>query len=157
MLIQGKAKWAKVIGDPVWGYENKFKEWSVDVYVDEATAEKLKSEGLGDKLKDKGNGLYITNKRKELKKDGTPNQPIRVVDHHGEAWDKRKIGNGSTVNVNFVINEYKPGQNNANILSMQVWDYVSYEGGEFPVREDNDDVQSLADDPESSSWVKDAA
>jgi hypothetical protein len=61
------------------------------------------------------------------------------------------------VNVNFVINEYKPGQNNANILSMQVWDYVSYEGGEFPVREDNDDVQSLADDPESSSWVKDAA
>jgi hypothetical protein len=157
MLIQGKAKWAKVIGDPVWGYENKFKEWSVDVYVDEATAEKLKSEGLGDKLKDKGNGLYITFKRKELKKDGTPNQPIRVVDHHGEAWDKRKIGNGSTVNVNFVINEYKPGQNNANILSMQVWDYVSYEGGEFPVREDTDDVQSLADDPESSSWVKDAA
>jgi hypothetical protein len=157
MLIKGIAKWAKVIGEPSWGYENKFREWSIDVYIDEDTVKKLKAEGLSEKIKDKGNGPYISFKRKELKKDGTPNQPIRVVDHHGEAWDKRKIGNGSTVNVNFVINEYKPGQNNANILSMQVWDYVSYEGGEFPVREDNDDVQSLADDPESSSWVKDAA
>ena len=136
MLIQGKAKWAKIIGEPTWGYENKFKEWSIDVYVDEDTVKKLKAEGLGAKLKDKGNGEYITFKRKELKADGTENQPIRVVDHRGQAWDNRKIGNGSTVNVNFVINEYKPGQKNANILSLQVWDYVPYEGGEFPVKAD---------------------
>jgi hypothetical protein len=58
------------------------------------------------------------------------------VDHHGEAWDNRKIGNGSTVNVNFAINEFKPKQFAANILSLQVWDYVPYEGGEFPTRED---------------------
>ncbi len=149
MLIRGKAKWAKIVGDPSWGYENKFKEWSIDVYVDEATAEKLVNEGLKDKLKDKGNGVYISFKRKEFKPDGSPNQPIRIVDHRGNPWDGRKIGNGSTVNVNFAVNEYKPGQNNANILSLQVWDLVAYEGGDFPVRE--------GDDAPEDDWSKEVA
>lgn len=136
MLIQGKAKWAKVLGAPHDGYEGKFKEWSIDVYVDDETVAKLKAVGLGPKLKDKGNGEYITFKRKELKKDGTPNQPIRVVDCGGENWNpKTKIGNGSTVNVNFALNEFKPGDFNANILSLQVWDLVAYEGGEFPTKD----------------------
>lgn len=140
MLIRGKAKWAKVLGEPVWGYENKFKEWSIDVYVDEETEKRLKAEGLGSKLKDKGNGTYITFKRKELKQDGSPNQPIRIVDHKGEAWNpKQKIGNGSIVNVNFAINEFGKNQKSANILSLQVWELVKYEGGEFPTREDNEE------------------
>lgn len=155
ILIQGQAKWAKVVGEPGWGYENKFKEWSIDVYVDKATIKKLKDEGLGDKLKDKGNGTYITFKRKELKtggpKAGEPNDPIRVVDHRGQPWDNRKIGNGSTVNVNFAINEYKPGQKNANILSLQVWDLVPYEGGEFPTREDASGAQVEGD------WAEEVA
>jgi hypothetical protein len=140
LLIRGKAKWAKVLGEPVWGYENKFKEWSIDVYVDEETEKRLKAEGLGSKLKDKGNGTYITFKRKELKQDGSPNQPIRIVDHKGEAWNpKQKIGNGSIVNVNFAINEFGKNQKSANILSLQVWELVKYEGGEFPTREDNEE------------------
>jgi hypothetical protein len=138
LLIQGKAKWAKVTGEPVWGYENKFKEWSIDVYIDEDTETKLKNEGLGDKIKNKGEGSYISFKRKELKVDGAPNQPIRIVDHRGNAWAGQKIGNGSTVNVNFAINEFKPKQFAANILSLQVWDHVAYDGGEFPTREDTD-------------------
>lgn len=144
MLIQGRAKWAKITGEPSWGYENKFKEWSIDVYVDEATVDKLKTEGLGKKLKDKGNGTYITFKRKELKTDGTPNQRIRIVDHHGEvlqdkdtAYKGPKIGNGSVVNVNFIINEFSKTEKNANILSLQVWDMVPYEGGEFPTKADD--------------------
>ncbi len=120
------------------------------MYVDKQTEERLKAEGLTKKLKDKGNGTYITFKRKEKKPDGSPNQPIRIVDHKGEAWDNRKIGNGSTVNVNFAINEYKPGENNANILSLQVWDLVPYEGGgDFPVREDNES--------DSEDWSKEVA
>lgn len=150
MLIRGKAKWAKVFGAPVWGYEEKFKEWSIDVYVDEETEKRLKAEGLGSKLKDKGNGTYITFKRKELKPDGTPNSAIRVVDHKGETLQngvpgaadyitsKLKIGNGSTVNVNFAINEFGKNQKSANILSLQIWELVKYEGGEFPTREDNE-------------------
>lgn len=155
MLIQGRCKWAKVIGEPGWGYEAKFKEWSIDVYVDEETAAKLKAEGLGKKLKDKGNGTYITFKRKEIgvnRTTGQPknNDPIRVVDHRGQPWDNRWIGNGSTVNVNFIINEYGKGEKAANILSLQVWDYVPYEGGEFPTR---DDADKSVDD----SWEKEVA
>jgi len=147
MLIRGKAKWAKIIGEPAWGYKNAHKEWSIDVYIDADTEKKLIAEGLKPKIKDKGDGSYISFKRRELKLDGTPNQPIRVVDHHGNAWDNRRIGNGSVVNVNFAINEYGKGEKSANILSLQVWDLVEYSGGEFPTRQDED----------SENWEKDAA
>jgi hypothetical protein len=142
-----------VVGEPSWGYENKFKEWSIDVYVDDDTAAKLEAEGLGPKLKDKGNGKYITFKRKELKFDGTPNQPIRIVDHNGQPWDNRKIGNGSVVNVNFVTNEFKPKQFSANILSLQVWDYVPFTGNEFPVK--GDTSKNVA--TESEDWSQEVA
>lgn len=106
------------------------------MYLDAATVEKLKAEGLKDKIKDKGNGEFITFKRKELKMDGSPNTPIRIVDHKGEAWNGKKIGNGSTVNVNFAVNEFGKNQKSANILSLQVWEHVPYEGGDFPTRDD---------------------
>lgn len=143
MLIRGKAKWPKVTGEPVWGFENKHKEWSIDVYVDEDTIERLNAEGLGDKIKDKGNGSYMTFKRREFKQDGQANSLIRIVDHHGETLqDKDKpykgsrIGNGSIVNINFAVNEYGKNQKSANILSMQVWDLVKYEGSEFPTKDE---------------------
>lgn len=147
MLIRGTAKWAKVTGEPVWGFEKKHREWSIDVYPDEETIHRLEVEGLKDKLKDKGNGVYITFKRRELKVDGSPNQPIRVVDHHGEAWNpKTKIGNDSIVNVNFAINEYGKNQKSANILSMQVWDLVKYEGSEFPTRDEAEGEKTWAEE-----------
>ena len=124
----------------------------MDLYVDEETIHRLEVEGLKDKLKDKGNGVYITFKRREFKPDGTANQPIRIVDHRGEVLQDKdtvfkgpKIGNGSTVNVNFAINEYGKGLKSANILSMQVWDLVKFEGGEFPIKEDE------------KSWEEEAA
>lgn len=110
----------------------------MDLYIDDETAHKLEVEGLKEKIKDKGNGQFIQFKRREFKQDGvTKNQPIRVVDHHGETWNPRdKIGNGSVVNVNFAINEFGKDKKSANILSMQVWELVKFEGGEFPTRED---------------------
>lgn len=147
MLIRGKAKWTKVIGDPVWGYENKHKEWSLDVYPEDESLERMTAEGLSDKFKDKGNGVYITFKRREFKQDGTANQPIRVVDHHGELWNpKVRIGNGSTVNVNFAVNEYGKNQKSANILSMQIWDLVKYEGSEFPTKEEAEGEKTWAEE-----------
>lgn len=97
------------------------------------------------KIKDKGDGPFISFKRKEFKQDGTPNKPVRVVDHRGELWGNEKIGNGSIVNVNFAVNEYGKGEKSANILSLQVWDLVPYSGGEFPVKDDEE------------NWEKDAA
>lgn len=142
MLIRGKAKWAKVIGDPVWGYENTFKEWTTDVEIDEDTVERLKKEGLGDRIKDKGDGPFVRFSRKELKADGSPNKPIRIVDAKGNPWNGEKIGNGSVVNVNFAINEYKKGKFSMNILALQVWDHVPYNGGDFPVKEDDGSVSN---------------
>lgn len=159
MLIQGLGKWVKVLGEPVWGFENKHKEWSMDLYVDEDTVERLTNEGLKDKLKDKGNGPYMTFKRREFKQDGSANSLIRVVDHHGTTlqngvpgekdhipYKGPRIGNGSTINVNFAINEYGKNQKSANILSMQVWDLVKYEGAEFPTREDADGEKTWAEE-----------
>lgn len=152
MLIKGTAKWAKITGLPVWGYEEKHKEWSIDVYVDDETVERLSAEGLDKKLKNKGNGSYITFKRRETKMNGDMNSPIRIVDHHGNTLQDKdipykgpKIGNGSTVNVNFAINEYGKNEKSANILSLQIWDLVPYEGSEFPTKE------------EDESWVKEGA
>ena len=147
MLIQGKIRWAKIVGEPSWGYKNAHKEWSCDLFVDDATIAKLKAEGLKDRLKDKGDGTFITFKRRELKADGTPNKPIRIVDSKGQPWDGRKIGNGSVVNVNFAINEFSKTEKNVNILSLQVWELVPYEGGgDFPIREDDE-----------SDWAKEVA
>lgn len=142
MLIRGTAKWAKITGEPHWGYENKFKEWSIDVYIDEETAHRLEVEGLKDKIKDKGAGQYVSFKRKELNRDGEPNQPIRIVDDHGNILQDKdteykasKIGNGSVVNVNFATNEYKKGEFSMNILSLQIWDLVRFDA-EFPTKPD---------------------
>lgn len=146
LLIRGKAKWAKVIGDPVWGFEKTFKEWAIEVEIDEETVAKLKAEGLGDRVKDKGDGPFVKFSRKELKQDGTPNKPIRIVDSKGNPWNGEKIGNGSTVNVNFAINEYKPKKFSMNILALQVWDHVPYNGGDFPVKEDGEDTAGDQDD-----------
>jgi hypothetical protein len=50
------------------------------------------------------------------------------------------------VNVNFAVNEYGKNQKSANILSLQVWDLVPYEGSEFPTRND-----------EEKDWAEEAA
>lgn len=148
MMIRGKAKWAKVLGAPVWGYEEAFREWTVDVHIDEETVERLKAEGLGDKIKEKNGETFVRFSRKEFKTDGTPNKPIRIVDNQGNPWDeKKKIGNDSVVNVNFAINEYKKGKFSMNILALQVWDHIPYEGGnDFPIKDGDD----------SDDWAKDA-
>lgn len=139
MIIRGQARWFKLLGKPHAGYGDTFNEWSTDVYIDDATAAKLTQEGVGHKIKDKGNGKFVSFKRKELKPNGEKNQPVRVVDHRGEAWNPNiKVGNGSVVNVNFAINEFGKGKTDKtmNILSLQVWELVKYEGGEFETRND---------------------
>lgn len=163
MLIRGTSKWAKITGEPHWGYESKFKEWSIDVYIDEETAHRLEVEGLKEKIKDKGNGQYVSFKRKELKVDGTPNSPIRIVDDHGTQLQGKnddgsiqeyvgpKIGNGSVVNVNFAVNEFKKGQFSMNILSLQIWDLVRFDA-EFPIKDDSQGewVDEVPDEAEAA-------
>jgi hypothetical protein len=125
-LIKGVAYWAKVVGKPQPGYNKDELEWSLDVVPDEASVQKLKDLGAGHYLKEKNNGLTITFKRKALKRDGEPAKPIQIWDHKNNEWDGRLIGNGSTVNVSFTLNETKtkPKRLKPSILSLQVWDLV---------------------------------
>jgi hypothetical protein len=160
LIIQGIAHWAKIVGDPQPGYDKTQKEWSLDLEIDEATIEKLKEVGLGHKVKtSKGDSPYtfIQFKRKALKKDQAtgqmvPAKPIKIVDAQKRAWDETLIGNGSLLNVSFMVNEVpyngrihlKPG-----IVGVQVVKLVEYEGREdfeeYPVDDDGNEDWSQDD------------
>lgn len=142
MIIRGKTKWAKIVGKPGWGYQNQHKEWSFDLGIDDETKKALLDAGMDRKyLKnvDDDRGTFISFKRKELKKDGTPSKAPAIFDRKGNAWDdKTLIGNGSILNVKIALNEIpnqkglKPG-----FIKIQVWELVEYEGkdgdDDFPI------------------------
>lgn len=142
-MMQGKAYWAKIVGKPVKGYNEGEFEWSIDVALDEAHVEQVKREGWQSKIKNKfdDRGNFVQFKRKSVKKDGDPAKPIRIVDHRGEAWpDNKLIGNGSTVNVKYELNDPPTGSKvpRVSIIAVQVWDYVPYErkgGSDFPTKD----------------------
>lgn len=139
MIISGIAHWAKVVGAPGWGYKNQYKEWSMDVAIDESTEAKLLEAGMDKSyIKNKGDdrGNFITFKRRELKRDGSPGKPIAIVDARGSDWDgKTLIGNGSKVDCKIILNDVegqkgtKPG-----LLKVRVAELVAFEG-----REDDED------------------
>lgn len=152
MVIKGKAYWAKVLGAPGWGYKKQHKEWSVDVSIDAKDKERLLAAGMGKqyiKNKDDDRGDFITFRRRELKRDGSPGKPIAVFDRRGKPWDEKTlIGNGSTVNIKIVLNEIdgqketKPG-----LIKMQVVELVEYEGND-----DNEDFATYDDDGNEEKW-----
>lgn len=135
MIIQGIAHWAKIVGEPQPGYDKSKKEWSLDLEVNADTKELLTKVGLGHKVKmvKSGEYEYITFKRPELKSDGKPSKPIRIAGPDTKPWSGAKIGNGSVLNVSFVVNEVpyqgkihkKPG-----IIAVQVVKHVPHESGD---------------------------
>lgn len=151
MMLQGKAFWSKILGKPQDGYTAGEREWSIDIGLDaDAEAKYLKEGGSDFYLKSKDNhpadGNYIPFKRKEIKQDGTPAKPISVVDKKGQPWDSStKIGNGSTVNFKFALNEVQVGKVKRlkpSLIAIQVVDLVPYEGSggdfeEFPTIDDD--------------------
>lgn len=153
MLVKGKSYWNKLLGEPIRNdnYPENPRAWTLDVAVDKENLEILKEAGLFGKVKNKGDarGEFITFKRKEFKSDGvTLNQPVKIVDHHGNVWKKDVlIGNGSEVNVRFNVYKDRRGNPNPAILAVQVWklvEYIGKGGDEFPVApgkplEDNDE------------------
>lgn len=136
MIIRGKVKWAKIVGEPGWGYQNQHKEWSVDVSIDEDTRAKLLAEGMGEqhiKNKRDDRGDFITLKRREKRADGTPATPIEIKDKYNRPWGGDKIGNGSVLNLKLALNESRvPGQKGLkpSLIKCQVWEHVPFEDGE---------------------------
>src|SRR6201996_4180955 len=110
-LIQGKARWAKVLGAAPPGYDNGPAEWSLDVVLDEKGQKDFLSSGADKfylKTDNKTGEVFVKFSRKAVKQDGTEAKPIKVVDHHGDEWNQSTlIGNGSTLNIQFTLNTVK--------------------------------------------------
>lgn len=128
-MIKAKAYYAKVIGKPKPGYDKTKLEWSLDAAISPDTKKLLIKQGIGEYVKNKGDdrGDFITFKRPAMKADGTPAKPIRVVDNKGQPWDQNTfIGNTSTININYALNEKASGGIKPGLIAVQVWEHVPY-------------------------------
>lgn len=139
-MVRGIAQWAKII-TPVPTYDKTKTEWCMDLVLDKDAKKYLAGLGLGPKIKTNKNGDDIFKfSKKTTKSDGSDSKPVEVVGRDGKPWDpKIKIGNGSTVNVRFMVGDNNLGGKKVNHFDVQVWDLVEYEGGsggeEFPTDE----------------------
>lgn len=151
VTLRGKASFAKILGAPVLNYSKDGKEWKMDLVITKDTVKEVKGYGIGDRVKSKDDYLdgrpFLSFKQAELRKDGTPNDPIKVVDINGKPWDHTKlIGNESDVDVKFRVVDYGVGKKNGvYIAAVRILNLVPYERQEFaPVTEDDDFAGNLA-------------
>lgn len=146
VVFRGKASFAKILGDPILNYNKDGKEWKMDLELtDRASVKEAKGLGIGDRVRQKEGYLdgspFMTFKQAELRRDGTPNQPITVVDPLGKPWNQNTlIGNGSDVDVKFVVMDHGPGKKHGvYIRGVRVLNLVPYERQEFePISEDDE-------------------
>lgn len=104
--MTGTIFWEKLRGDPQPGYDEDKNEWSVDFTPNQKGLDLLKRIGLGEKLRSKDDDRedFITFRRPELKKDGTANGHVEVVDAEGNPFPEEKlIGNGTGAKVKFGV------------------------------------------------------
>lgn len=150
-VFRGKAQYAKVLGEPMLNYNKDGKEWKLDlVLADKGLLAEAKKLGIGDRVKQKDDYVdgqsYMTFKQAEFKRDGTPNEPIKVTDILGNPWPKDKlIGNGSDVDVKFVVIDYGPGKKSGvYIRSIRVLKLVEYNKKEFDDLPEDDEFAAEA-------------
>lgn len=150
-VFRGKAQYAKVLGEPMLNYNKDGKEWKLDlVLADKGLLAEAKKLGIGDRVKQKDDYVdgrsYMTFKQAEFKRDGTANEPIKVTDILGNPWPKDKlIGNGSDVDVKFVVIDYGPGKKSGvYIRSIRVLKLVEYNKKEFDDLPEDDEFAAEA-------------
>ena len=150
-VFRGKAQYAKVLGEPMLNYNKDGKEWKLDrVRADKRTLKEAKKLGIGDRIKQKDDYVdgqnYMTFKQAEFKRDGTANDPIKVTDILDNPWPKDKlIGNGSDVDVKFVVIDYGPGKKSGvYIRSIRVLKLVEYNKKEFDDLPEDDEFAAEA-------------
>lgn len=149
MMISGKAYWCK-LDKPRPNYNKQKKiidketgepdgwgdEWSVEVgNLDKETKLALKDAGLLSAVKNKMDERddFITFRLSTVKRDGTENDPVKVVGPDTQPWDWKEdglIGNGSDVTVKFNTWRNSNGKTSAFIVALKVDDLVPYEAPE---------------------------
>ena len=133
---------------------NKFtgdKEWSIDVTPDADGLKLLKKLGVADRLREPKEGDertegFMSFRHKELKKDGSPADPLRVVNANNDKWGNDLIGNGTVVDAKFVCKDYGVGKKKGVYLrAIRVLEHVPYVAQDFAPLE-TDDEFFAADD-----------
>jgi len=110
------------------------KAWELQIATtDAAKAAELKSEGLN--VKESDGTFTVSLRRKSVTKDGSPMEPVRVVDAQKlpiAAADRRKIGNHSRGNVIVWLAPYEyAGRKGvtSSLTAVQVTQLEEYSGG----------------------------
>ena len=148
VTLRGKAYYAKILGDPIPNYNKDGREWKMDLILTKAALPELKKLGISDRVKSKEDYCdgqpYLTFKQRELKKDGSTNKPIQVVDVRNKPWDQDTlIGNGSDVDVKFVVVNYGPGmKDGVYIRGVRVLNLVPYNKPAFDELSEDDEFYS---------------
>lgn len=146
LVFRGKASYAKILGDPVPNFNKDGMEWKMDLeLLDKGSVDKMNELGVGDRVKNKEGYLdgapHLSFKQAELTKQGKPNKKVAVVDAAGNPWpEDRLIGNGSIVEVRFVVMDFGPNKyKGVYMRSVRVLDLVPYvDGGFEPLAEDDE-------------------
>lgn len=143
-IIRGVAHWAKVLGAPRLNQFTGNKEHSIDVTPDAEGRKLMKKIGLADRLREPKDGdtrteSFISFRHNELRKDGTKNDPIRIVAADNSPWGNDLIGNESLVDAKFVVKDYGPGKKKGMYLrAIRVLEHVPYVVQDFaPLSEDD--------------------
>jgi hypothetical protein len=134
VFLSGKVHWVKVFGPPRMNYQGDAKEWTFEFEPDAEGVKILKSHKLGDRFKTKdGRPPFLSLKQSELRKDGTPNQPIRVYNAANEPWEPSiLIGNESEADVKLDIRDYGPGKKTGVYpVAIRVTTHIPYVSSEF--------------------------
>jgi|TARA_R110000803_G_C11717779_1_gene287790 hypothetical protein len=121
-ILEGSAYWAAVTTP-----NTKFEPaYSVNLVVDEATAEDFRARGFTIKQMEEGPSILI--KRKVEGKGGMVRQAPKLVDKHKNTLDAQ-VGNGSLVKVQYneweVTNKYGTFQG-LDFQAMQVLELVEF-------------------------------
>lgn len=130
-VVRGKTSFCKLLPDQLaLNYLKDGKEWSMDLQLSKEAVKDIKSYGIGSKIKTRDGYLdgqpYIRFTQKETNGQGEPNKPVEIIDILGNPWDDRRIGNGSVVDVKFLVRDYG-AQKGVYIRKVRVLDHVPFE------------------------------
>ena len=147
VFIRGPIYWPKVLGAPVPNYNKDGNEWAFDLSLTkdgltQAKAVKVqKKPALNIKNRDDERGDFLSFRQRELRADGEPNNPIRVIDSAGNKWpDDVKIGNGTIADVKFEVRDFGVGKfPGIYPRAIRIIEHVPYETSEFaPLSSDDE-------------------
>ena len=142
MVYEGTAYWASVT-TPNTRFEPTY---TIDLVVDEDTAEQLRTSGIT--IKDKEEGPTVTMKRNVNGPNGMVRRAPRLIDRNKEELDCL-VGNGSKVRVQakeWEINRNGQAFKGLELQAVQVLDLIEYKSGdgdEFDAFPDEAEVDSL--------------